>query len=94
MATKAGTSDVNFGHLIFAVRILVILFNITMIILNAWFLYYMDQLERDGCKCAQGWKMTFVQASLILFITIAILSFFINVNVKGRWFAVISRTTL
>jgi hypothetical protein len=69
-----------------ALRLFFVLLGAAMFLLNAWFLYYMDRLERDGCKCAQGWKRTFIQISLIAFLFMALVSIF--VNVEGHWFVV------
>lgn len=86
-AKSTGPSSASFGVLILTLRIFVVLLSVAMILLNAWFLYYMDRLERDGCKCAQGWKRSFIQFSLMVFIALAVLSYFVNVR-GGKWFGI------
>ena len=48
--------------------------------LNAYFLYYVDQLRRGGCACADGWKRSFMEASLVFFIVWAVVSMFTRVT--------------
>ena len=83
---SSGTISPAFIYMLLLMRILFVALGIAMFLLNAWFLYYMDQLERSGCKCAQGWKRTFIQFSLIAFILMAVVSTFVNVD--GHWFGI------
>lgn len=43
-------------------------------VLNAWFLYYIEQLKEHGCQCAIGWRRTVMQASLTVFVFSAAIS--------------------
>ena len=84
--SRAASVSPSFVYLLLVMRLFFVLLGITMFLLNAWFLYYMDRMERDGCKCAQGWKRSFMQFSLIAFLSMAVVSLFINVS--GHWLGV------
>lgn len=38
--------------------------------LNAIFLYYVYGLAKHGCKCALGWRRSFIEVSLVLFVAL------------------------
>lgn len=54
--------------------------------LNAYFLYYIDELAKKGCQCALGWHRTFMQVSLVVFILweLTMLVF----RVQSRWLSI------
>lgn len=58
------------------VRFFATLVSILMIVLNVWFLYYVEQIKAQGCSCALGWRRTFMQASLIAFVVFGIAGMF------------------
>jgi hypothetical protein len=60
------------------VRVVFALLSIGMIALNGWFLYYVDQLEKRGCKCALGWRRSVMEGSLALFVLAAIVGLFVD----------------
>lgn len=59
-------------------KILMLTLAFTMFLLNAWFLYYVEELKKSGCACALGWKRTFVQASLFVFLVTFVVGFFVD----------------
>jgi hypothetical protein len=59
-------------------RVIVITLSFLIIVMNAWFLYYIEQIKAHGCSCAYGWRRTFVQASLIVFIVLGIVGLLFN----------------
>ena len=75
----SASSLVAIARVVFAVLV------VTMIALNMWFLYYVEQLKAKGCKCALGWRRTFIQASLFLFIALAIVGLFVNWKNYFMW---------
>lgn len=46
----------------------VIVSNVLMLALHAYFLNYMDQLRANGCSCAFGWQQRFIEAALAVFV--------------------------
>lgn len=52
------------------------IFELLWVLLNAWFLYYVEELKLHGCACALGWKRLFIMASLVVFIAVLIVSTF------------------
>ena len=73
-----------FGPTLAMVRIAMVVVALAMLVINAYFLHYMDRLERDGCKCSQGWKRTFIEGSLIVWLTAAVVQLF--VGLESTWF--------
>ncbi|GAX85682.1 hypothetical protein CEUSTIGMA_g13096.t1 [Chlamydomonas eustigma] len=65
---------------------LVLALSVVMLILNAWFLYYVYELEKRGCKCALGWRRTFIEVYLALFFLSIVVGFFLSVD-GGKWMA-------
>lgn len=59
---------------------LVVFLSILLLILIIWlhiyFLWYIDQLKNIGCKCAFGWKRSFIEIALIVIIAAQIWSLF------------------
>lgn len=66
-------------------RVIIVVVSLFMLAINAYFLYYMDRLERDGCKCSQGWKRTFIEISLIVWLTSAVINIFVDLNSTWFW---------
>lgn len=40
--------------------------------LNCWFVYSIDKLQKVGCKCAEGWRRSFIEFMLAVFIVLFI----------------------
>jgi hypothetical protein len=61
---------------VWALRLSLALGSLLMVALNAYFLYYLHELGRDGgrCSCALGWQRSFVQASLAFFVAWAVVA--------------------
>ena len=71
------------------VRITVMLLAFAMIVLNTWFLYYVEQIKMHGCTCAMVWQRTFMQASLIMFIVLGTIGLFVNWSRHFAWLALL-----
>jgi hypothetical protein len=69
------------------VRGFFLILSLAVVVLNAWFLYYVDELKRRGCQCALGWRRTFMQASLMVFILMGILGFVMDWKKHFLWLA-------
>ena len=67
------------------IRIVAITLSFLFIALNAWFLYYVEELKKQGCQCAMGWRRTFVQASLMVFLVFGVLGLFMNWSRHFPW---------
>lgn len=74
-----------YGPTLAVFRAMMVVLSVAMLAINAYFLYYMDRLERDGCKCAQGWKRTFVEGSLILWLASAVIHIFVGLDSTWFW---------
>ena len=72
-----------------AIRITVMLLAFAMIVLNTWFLYYVEQIKMHGCTCAMVWQRTFMQASLITFIVLGTIGLFVNWSRHFVWLALL-----
>lgn len=81
MPTKAPT---KYGPGLMLLRAIMILLPLAMLVINAYFLYYMDRLERDGCRCSMGWKRTFIEASLIVWMVAVVVQLFMSI--ESTWF--------
>jgi hypothetical protein len=75
---SAASMPRGFANYIAFVRVIFFVLSLGMIALNAWFLYYVDQLEKRGCKCAFGWRRQVMEGSLALFIIMSIVSLFVD----------------
>jgi TRAP-type mannitol/chloroaromatic compound transport system permease large subunit len=73
-----GRMDNGYASYITIVRVVFVVIGLGMIALNSWFLYYVDQLERSGCKCAMGWRRSVMEAALALFVLAALVGLFVN----------------
>ena len=61
-----------------------VVLSLAMIALNAMFLYYMDQLKRDGCKCAMNWRRMFAEGTLALLVVVGLADMF-GYNITNVW---------
>ena len=68
-----------------ALKVVVLLAGLGMIALNAWFLFYVDRLEKRGCKCAMGWRRRFIEVSLLLFVIMQAIGLFVNWQDHFLW---------
>jgi len=64
--------------LVHAMRVLFAALTLAYLVLNGWFLYYVDRLEHIGCKCAMGWRRQVIETSLALFLLLGVAGLFIN----------------
>lgn len=46
----------------------VVVSNLLLLALHAYFLNYMDRLRARGCACALGWQQRFIEATLVVFV--------------------------
>jgi hypothetical protein len=77
MASKvaAASPPKSLKGVILAALILAALVALGMLILNIYFLYYMDRLDKEGCKCALGWRRQFVEVCLVYMLATQVLGF-------------------
>ncbi len=74
----------SYKPIVAIVRVLGALLSVAMIALNGLFLYYMDQLEHSGCKCANNWRRSFAEGTLALFVILGLVSLF-GYTVTNPW---------
>ena len=48
------------------------IFALIFFLLNVWFLYAVDKLGKNGCKCAEGWRRSFIEFMLAVFVILFI----------------------
>lgn len=70
-----------------ALKLVVLLISIGFFALNVWFLTYVYELEKKGCKCALGWRRQFMEFTLGLIIILTIVGLFINWPAHFVWLA-------
>jgi hypothetical protein len=75
----------SFKTFVFVLRTIFLLLNLGMIVLNAYFLFYVHKIERDGCKCALGWRRSFLEVSLVLFVLMGIVSLVVDWEDHFMW---------
>jgi diacylglycerol kinase len=75
-ASDSASDTVMFG-LILAIPII-------MLLLNAWFLYYIYELKRRGCNCAIGWRRNFIELYLVLFFLAIVLALVLPTE-QAKW---------
>jgi hypothetical protein len=68
----------TFSPVVAMLRLVLILLPLLFIALHAYLLYYVEQLRRTGCKCADGWQRKVIEASLIFFIVSFVVGFFVQ----------------
>ena len=59
-----------------ALRIFAVLVNVAFILLNAWFLMYVYELEKRGCKCAIGWRRSFMELMMAVYVVMGVVTCF------------------
>ena len=83
--SPAGKVAKGFATYVKAMRVLALLLNVGMIVLNAYFLFYIYQIEKEGCKCSLGWRRTFIEVSLGLFVLMGILGLAVDWGEHFAW---------
>lgn len=48
--------------------------------LNCWFYYAIDKMQKNGCKCAEGWRRNFIEFMLAVFVILFIVGLIVPVN--------------
>lgn len=71
------------------VRLLFLVVNVGIVILNSYFLYYVYQIDADGCDCALGWRRSFIEASLVLFVVMGIVGIVVDWEDHFVWLSAI-----
>lgn len=79
----------SYKALVTTVRVFGMLLRVAMVALNAAFLYYMEQLEHNGCRCAQNWRRSFAEASLALFVILGLADIF-GFSMSNAWLSMMS----
>lgn len=70
-----------------AIKLIVLFISIGFFALNVWFLTYVYELEKKGCKCAMGWRRQFMEFTLALIVLLTIVGLFINWPANFMWLA-------
>ena len=65
-------------HPVILTRYITFVLASVVIALNSWFIYYMHELKKNGCKCALSWRRTFIEACLVIQIALSVTSLFVN----------------
>ena len=79
--------DGRFATYVKIMRFIFLLLNVGIVILNAYFLYYVYQIEATGCKCALGWRRSFLEVSLALFVVVGIVGLVVDWQDHFMWLA-------
>ena len=89
MMDGSGASDMSIDPKGFVkiMRFIFLLLNVGIVILNAYFLYYVYQIEATGCKCALGWRRSFLEVSLALFVVVGIVGLVVDWQDHFMWLA-------
>ena len=75
----------GFAIYVKVMRIVFLLLNLGIVVLNAYFLYYVYQIEESGCRCALGWRRSFIEVSLGLFVIMGIVGLVVDWEDHFMW---------
>ena len=77
----------SYAAYIMALRAFFMALSVGMIVLNAYFLYYTYQLDKPGsaCLCSLGWRRSFIEASLLMFVVVGIVGLVVDWEDHFLW---------
>lgn len=63
-----------------AVRSFILVLSLVFFALNCWFLYYIDHLQKKGCKCAESWRRSFMEFMLAVYVVLFLVGLIFPIN--------------